>query len=130
MSRRTPSGRNSAFPVELVLAIVSGCLVIAMAGYLLHAAFFITPSPVSLAVSTAPADDQGQVRYTVRNDGGRTASNVYVSVVLRDGERLVGRRTVMLDYVPPHSEISGGLLLQPGELALEREFVVEGYMDP
>lgn len=115
---------------EISLAIISGCLVCAMTGYLLHAVFFVTPTPVSLSVVTTPPDATGHVRFTVRNDGGRTASNVQVSLLLQDGARFVDRRTVMLDYVPPHSEISGGLLLQPDEMALDRTFLVGGYMDP
>lgn len=121
---------RSAHVTEIALAIVSGCLVFAMVGYLVHAVLFVTPAPVSLSVVATAPDKAGHVRFTVRNEGGRTASNVHVSLLLQDGARFVDRRTVQIDYVPPHSEISGGLLLQPDEFALDRTFVVEGYMDP
>jgi uncharacterized protein (TIGR02588 family) len=122
--------RTSARRIEISLAVLSGAMVLAMVGYLLYAAFLMPSSSVLLSVTADAPDPNGAIRFIVHNDGGRTASNVQISLVLEDEGMPAGRRTVQLDYVPAHSEIGGALLLAPTERGLERKIVVEGYMDP
>jgi uncharacterized protein (TIGR02588 family) len=129
MTEDSGMSSSKARIVENALAMLSACLIAAMIGYLFYAAIFLTPTPVALSVVAGPSD-AGSIGFTVTNDGGQTASNVRVSLVLRDGDRLVDRRTVMLDYVPAHSEKTGAHLIEEEERHLDRDFVVEGYMDP
>jgi uncharacterized protein (TIGR02588 family) len=128
----TKSAKSTPFArrVEILLAVLSGAVVIAMAAYLLHAAFFSQPSPVSLSVTAGAPDAGGNIRFTVRNDGDRTAANVHVTMVVGGGGTETDRRTVQIDYVPAHSEVEGALILADGEFGLQRRFVVEGYIDP
>ena len=73
--------------------------------------------------SPAPA---GELRFTVRNDGGRTATAVALSLRLGDG----AERRLVIDYLPGHSEASGGFVLPRAAAPAMPEIVVEGYVDP
>jgi uncharacterized protein (TIGR02588 family) len=81
-----------------------------------------TPPVISVAVEPAPP---GEVRFTVRNEGGRTATAVALSLRLGDG----AERRLVIDYLPARSEASGGFVLPPGAEA-QPEITVEGYVDP
>jgi uncharacterized protein (TIGR02588 family) len=128
----TKSAKSTSFSrrIEILLAVLSGAVVIAMAAYLLHAAFFSQPSLVALSVTAGAPDADGNIRFTVRNDGEQTAANVHVTMVVGGGGTETDRRTVQIDYVPAHSEVEGALILADGEFGLQRRFVVEGYIDP
>jgi len=62
----------------------------------------------------------------VRNDGGRAATAVALSLRLGDGEE----RRLVIDYLPGHSEASGGFVLPEGTAPDATRVVVEGYIDP
>jgi hypothetical protein len=67
----------------------------------------------------------------VRNDGRQTATAVALSLVLRDANgSAVAERRLVLDYLPGHSEATGGFVLPPTAPALSPELVIEGYLDP
>lgn len=129
---RAPSG--TAARIEWGLGIVSAAVVLAIAGYLLYQAVGGASTPPALRAEIVPATPgqaPGQLRFIVRNDGGRTATAVALSLVLHapDGTP-VGERRIVLDYLPGHSEATGGFLLPEDAERLRAELVVEGYLDP
>ena len=81
-----------------------------------------------------PPDEAGadadQVRFRVRNQGGRAASAVSLSLTLRDGGEIVSERRLVLDYLPGHSETTGGFVLPAGARGFAADLSVEGYLDP
>jgi uncharacterized protein (TIGR02588 family) len=111
--------------VEWVLGILCGAVVLALVGYLGWQGLRGADGPPVLSVEAQPAPP-GEFRFTVRNTGGRTATAVALSLRLGEG---VERRLVV-DYLPPHSQASGGFVLPAGVAAGAGEVVVEGYLDP
>ena len=110
--------------IEWGLGVVCGLVVLALAGYLAWEGLSDGATRPRLSVETMPGE-AGEVRVTVRNEGGRAATAV--AVALRTGE---GERRLVIDYVPGHSEVSGGFLLPGGASPEAVEVVVEGYVDP
>ena len=82
-----------------------------------------TPPVLSVATEAAPP---GEIRFSVRNAGGRTATAVALSLRLGDG----AERRLVIDYLPGHSQASGGFVLPAGAGQAPPEIVVEGYLDP
>jgi uncharacterized protein (TIGR02588 family) len=116
--------RNTAERIEWVLGLVCGLAVLSLAGFLVREGLRAA-TPPALSVTTEPEPD-GELRFTVRNDGGRTATAVALSVRLGDG----AERRVVIDYLPARSEASGGFALPAGTAPAAAEVVVEGYVDP
>jgi uncharacterized protein (TIGR02588 family) len=118
-----PQGSRTAERVEWALGLACGLLVLALAGYLLWEGLSAGGTPPRLSVATVPGGS-GEVRFTVRNDGGRAATDV--ALRLGDG----GERRLVVDYLPSHSEASGSFVLPAGTPPEAAEVVVEGYIDP
>ena len=119
-ARRSPTAER----LEWGLGLACGLLVAAPGGYLAWEGLSAGRTPPRLTVTTEPGAP-GELRFTVRNDGGRAATAVALS--LRLGE--AGERRLVIDYLPGHSDASGGFVL-PEAAAPEAEIVVEGYLDP
>jgi len=120
-------GKNTsrtAERLEWILGIVSGIVVAALAGYLTLQGIADTRTPPRLSVAAEPGPS-GEVRFTVHNDGGRTATAVALSLIADGTER-----RLVIDYLPGHSEASGGFVLPAGVNADASAIVVEGYLDP
>jgi uncharacterized protein (TIGR02588 family) len=118
-------GSSNAERIEWALGLVCGLVVLALAGYLLWHGLRPGRTPPELSVVTEPAPP-GEVRFTVRNDGGHTATAVALSLRLGDG----AERRLVVDYLPGRSEASGGFVLPPDAGEAEPKIVVEGYLDP
>ena len=114
--------------LEWVLGAVSAAVVLAMVGYLVWQAVAETRSPARLSVAPVAAEAGNELRFAVRNDGGRTATGVVVRLRVRAGDRLVEERRLTLDYLPAHSEATGAFVPAPEGEAVELS--VEGYLDP
>jgi uncharacterized protein (TIGR02588 family) len=69
------------------------------------------------------------MRFAVVNQGERTASNVTVALQLATDTGAPERRSLTIDFVPAHSQVSGAFLLDPSEMATAR-LIVESYLDP
>ena len=115
--------------LQWILGYVSGAAVLAITGYLLWQGF-ADPPAASLSIEAEPVGPEGQLRFTVRNDGGRTATDVAVSLTLRKGDELFAEGRLVIDYVPGHSDAQGAFLLPAGDEPLSRDLVVEGYLNP
>jgi uncharacterized protein (TIGR02588 family) len=116
--------------IEAALGFVAGVIVLALAGYLTWQGLSDGPSLPQLSVAPVTGSDD-EVRFVVRNDGGATATDVAISLVFAgDGGRPPIERRLVIDYVPGHSEATGGFVLPAGAAALSAGLAVEGYLDP
>ena len=115
--------------LEWILGYVSGAAVLAVAGYLLWQGL-ADPPVADLRIEAGPLDPDGRLRFAVRNDGGRTATDVAVSLTLRTGEAVFAERRLVIDYVPGHSEVEGTFLLPATDVPLSPDLEIEGYLDP
>ena len=127
MPRRQRTAR--AERLEWILGFVSGGAVLAIIGYLLWQGM-AEPPAAELSIEATTGGPADQLRFTVRNDGGRTATDVAVSLTLRKGDQLYGERRLVIDYVPGHSEAEGTFSLPSTDQALSQDLAVEGYLDP
>jgi uncharacterized protein (TIGR02588 family) len=118
-------GSRLAERIEWVLGLACGALVLALAGYLVWEGLSAGGTPPVLSVVPEPAPP-GEIRFSVRNDGGRAATAVALSLRLGGG----GERRLVIDYLPGHSQASGGFVLPPGAGPGSPQIVVEGYVDP
>jgi uncharacterized protein (TIGR02588 family) len=114
--------------IEWIGGGVSALVVLAMIGFFVWESIAGEDRFPELAVSAEPVEDPAggaHLRYRIENSGGRAATGVMISVGLADGTR----RSVIVDAVPPHSEVTGGIYVPEG-LAPGAEIVVDGYVDP
>lgn len=118
---------RAAEALEWILGAVSALAILLIGGYLVREGLSETEAP-SLTV-TAEAPSGGVLPFLLRNDGGRTATSVAVSLTFSRDGALVGERQLVVDYVPGHSEVAGAFIL-PGTDGLDRALAVEGYVDP
>ena len=123
------ASKENAERIEWIAGSVSALVVLGMIGFFVYEAISGADGLPRLEVTVDPVDQIAggtHLRYLIRNEGGRAASAVTLSVTLPDG----GRRSVIVDYVPAHSQVSGGLNVpesaRPGDL----ELTVDGYVDP
>ena len=115
--------------LEWILGYVSGVAVLGIIGYLVWQGL-AEPPGADLRIEAAPGSPDGQLRFIARNNGGRTATDVAVSLTLRKGDEVFAERRLVIDYVPSHSEAEGAFMLPAGNEALSRDLVVDGYLDP
>lgn len=115
--------RSGAEAIEWLLGGLSGAVILALVVTLVRSGLADGGAPPLLALTAEPPE-AGILRFSVRNDGGSTATDVALRLRLGDGPE----RRLVIDYVPAHSERSGAFLLPPG--AGPAEIVVEGYLDP
>jgi uncharacterized protein (TIGR02588 family) len=112
--------------IEWIAGGVSALVVLGMIGFFVYEAVAGSDGPPRLEVSAEPVAGEGaHLRYRVRNSGGRPAVGVTLSLTLADGSR----RSVIVDEVPPRSEVEGGMYL-PEASGQEVELTVDGYVDP
>jgi uncharacterized protein (TIGR02588 family) len=111
-------------------------LLLGTCGYLISQSLHRGAEPASLSVELGESSAPGGadpahyvVPLTVRNDGGRTATEVGVEVEMRY-HGLVERRELTFDFVPRGSTRSGAVTFEhppdPDTLAAR----VLGYLDP
>jgi uncharacterized protein (TIGR02588 family) len=121
---------RAAERVEWVAGGLSALVVLAIVGFLLREAVFGADSPPEL-VATVEAPGAGRhLRYVVVNRGGQAAAGVTLALTVSEGGRLVEERLVIVDDVPPHSRVTGGVYLPEGAEGLTVDLAVEGYVDP
>lgn len=90
------------------------------------------PVPV-LSVEAGDVTRQGGgylLEFTVTNGGGMTASDVLVEGALKRGGTSVESSEVTVDYVPPRSKRTGGLIFSRDPRSLEVELRAHGYREP
>ena len=132
-SAETSASRN-ARRIERALGLVSAAAVLAIMAFLVHEGLTgaqTLPDLHAGILPPGPDDAPGQLRFAIHNDGGRTATAVALSLVLRDaGGTAVAERRLTLDYLPGHSATTGAFALPEAAASLAPTLVVEGYLDP
>jgi uncharacterized protein (TIGR02588 family) len=125
-----PMTTRRARHIEGALGFLAGVIVLALIGYLAWQGLRDGTDLPELSVAPVPTA-AGEVRFVVRNEGGGTATDVAIALVLADPEgRPVRERRLVIDYVPAHSEATGGFVLPSGAEGLTPGLAVEGYLDP
>ena len=126
-----PRRRGLADSVEWGLGLLSALIVVAMIGYFISQPVVEPRALPDLTVEVLPSSAQTKaVRFAVKNRGGRSATDVVVSLTLRDGGRVVDERTLTIEYIPANSVVMGGFSLPPGAVSFTPELAVDGYLDP
>ena len=94
MPKRQHTAR--AEQLEWILGYLSGVAVLGIIGYLVWQGL-AEPPGADLSIKAAPGSPEGQLRFIVRNDGGRTATDVAVSLTLRKGDEVFAERRLVID---------------------------------
>ena len=121
--------RTTAEQIEWIAGAFSALVVLAMIGFFVFEAVFMTDSLPELSVKVEPSKKTATASTcgtVIANSGGRAASRVTLSLTLDDG----ARRSVIVDDVPAHSEVTGGLYLPERTRPENVDLIVEGYVDP
>ena len=96
--------------LEWSVFAASVCIIGAVLGYLGAVAFTVESEHAELRVLTGTAAAAGgfyRVPVVVRNDGGGTAADVKIEVVLQEDGRDVERAELTISHVPRHSQREG-----------------------
>jgi uncharacterized protein (TIGR02588 family) len=123
------ASRTNAESIEWIAGVVSALIVVGIIGFFVYEAISGANGLPRLEVTVDPivqTADQTHLRYLIRNEGGQAASAVTLSFSLPDG----ARRSVIVDYVPAHSQVTGGLYVPESVRPAELELTVDGYVDP
>lgn len=123
---------HRAARAEWLVAALSAALVLAMVGFVFYQAISDTGAPPRLVVRVDRVEQAGEayrVQFRLANGGERTAAAVRVTGELRDGDRVIDRRAVSLDYVPAQSERRGALLFSHDPRRYDLQLRAEGYSD-
>lgn len=108
----------------LVLGSISFALYEAIAGD-------SSPPDVTVQVeSITPAENGFLVEFRVVNEGGRTAAGLTVEGELRNGADIVETSDTTMEYVPSHSERTGGLFFTQDPREYELQLRAVGYETP
>ena len=132
MAAREQRGQVSRW--ELMLAALGAALVLGMLGQLAHEALRThrTPPELRLQVQEVRATGEGfLVRFRALNTGGSTAADLLVRGELAGAPGQPAEASdAVLDYVPAHSERSGGLFFRGDPRARPLTLRALGYQDP
>lgn len=106
--------RASVRIVELVVAVVSGVLLVAVLSFLGYQAVTVRDAPPALRTHVAPVGDADQPPYVfavqVRNTGGQTAQAVQITGQLTRDDGQVEQASATVRYIPPNSHREVALL--------------------
>jgi uncharacterized protein (TIGR02588 family) len=70
------------------------------------------------------------VEFRALNEGGRTAAGLTIEGELRNGTKVVESSDTTLEYLPSHSERSGGLFFTADPREYQLELRAKGYETP
>ena len=120
---------------EWTVFAVGLLLLLAVSGYLLYEAVTIAHKPAALSISLGAPVAAGDphhftVPITIRNDGGQTAAEVDIEVLLLEGEKQVERRELTFDFVPHMSSRSGALTFDSAPSPEQLRAQVLTYVEP
>lgn len=114
--------------IEWVFGLLAGCAVLALLAFLAFQALFASSRAPELVVTVTRIERQGAqslVHFQLANRGDRAAS----AVGIRVGARQAQWHSVEFDYVAPHSQRQGAVVL-PAELADQASIHVSGFAEP
>ena len=120
-------------PLEWAVFVVSAILVLGLLAVLVRAAFDRTSGPADLRVELGTPQRQGssfRVPVSVRNEGGTTAEEAKVEVVLRSGETEVESAELLLGFVPAGSDRKGSVIFTRDPSCCEMTARPVGFESP
>ncbi|MDZ4761448.1 MAG: hypothetical protein SGJ21_10285 [Alphaproteobacteria bacterium] len=89
------------------------------------------PPEISVQAGQVFMQRQGfLVEFEAANSGDATAAAVHFRATLRDGAQIVETREVEIDFLPPHSVRSGGVIFARDPDGLQVTIEPVGYQDP
>ena len=108
-------------------------LIFGSIGFMLYeaAAGDSSPPNVTVQVENIISTQNGfLVEFRAVNEGGRTAEGLTVEGKLRNGNEIVEASETTIEYVPSHSERTGGLFFTLDPRQYELELRAKGYETP
>ncbi len=101
--------------IEWVSGVVSALVVVAIVAWIGKDAVVdrdTTPDLKGIVLRTEKRSNGVQVLFEISNESSATASQVAVRGEITDGEAVLERVEMVLDYVPGHSKAKGGLIFR------------------
>lgn len=133
MARSKQTVTRDAHWIEWMTGAISGLIVLAMTAWIAyHAVTDAGGKPeLSIAVLESKAVAKGyEITLTVDNRGNRTAAAVPVTGELVDDGTQIETHTIVFDYVPTRSSVTGAILFEADPSAHELHLRIDGYADP
>lgn len=101
--------------IEWITGAVSGIIVLSVIVWIGKDVFMdrdTSPNLHGNVVKTEERSDGFQVLFEIRNDSSATASQVKIRGEISDRESILESSETVLDYVPGHSQVGGGLIFR------------------
>jgi uncharacterized protein (TIGR02588 family) len=136
MPNQTGKGQeklDTAPPWMWGIGLLGLVLVLGSIGFALYEAAIGDSSPPNVTVEVEgiiPAQNGFLVEFRVLNKGGTTAAGLTVEGELRNGTEIVETSDTTIEYVPSHSERTGGLFFTQDPGQYELELRAKGYEMP
>ena len=127
-------GRDKTPLVEIGIAIVGACLLLAMVGYLVLDAWQTeAASPPDIVMESGAFGRQSagwrvEVKVANRGDEPAEALELRAELTLDDGE--VEEAALTIDYLPPHAEADAAFLFKKDPRGGELRLRAVGYLEP
>lgn len=127
-------GNGTRIPLsEWLVALFGLVLVAGSIGFMAYTAIFADDPPPDILVAVediARTESGYRVRIRAFNRGGSTGAEVTVEANLKRGGETVETGELTFDYLPPHSERSGGLFFTEDPRTLDLDLRAKGYREP
>lgn len=81
-------------------------------------------------VKTEERSDGFQILFEIRNDSSATASQVKIRGEIRDRDSILESSETVLDYVPGHSKVGGGLIFRQNPEGKDLEVRATAFDEP
>ncbi|MFB2550842.1 TIGR02588 family protein [Ensifer soli] len=130
---KTHAESNDPHWIEWLTGLVSAVVVLAMLGWIAHAALTESDEAPDLHIAildALPRSGGYQVRFSVTNTASVTAAAVRIRGEISAPDRLIDSAEVTLDYVPAASTASGALIFRTDPSGKRLEIRATGYADP
>lgn len=125
-------GEHKAPALEWIASALGLILVTGSIGLILYDALDqdTLPQLNAEAGSVSAVGGRYLIEITVRNHGGSTAASVNVEGALKRGGKTLETASATFDYVPAHSQTTGGMLFSHDPRQYRLELDATAYMDP
>jgi uncharacterized protein (TIGR02588 family) len=131
---RKDQGKLDKAPIWMwAIGLLGALLVFGSIGFALYEAAAGDSSPPNVKVevqSITPVQNGYLVEFRAINEGGRTAAGLTIEGELRNGTEIVESSDTTLDYLPSHSERSGGLFFTADPQEHQLQLRAKGYEMP
>lgn len=119
--------------IEWITGAVSGIIVIAVIVWIGKDGLLDSDTSPNLhgnVVKTEERSDGFQVLFEIDNDSSATASQVKVRGEIREQDLVLESSETVLDYVPGHSKVGGGLIFRQNPAGKDVKVRATAFDDP